>query len=511
MLTTAGEALASSSGDRPWYQWVALVLVAMLLSSGFAYFRAWRRFTAATLGTALLFTVAVWFNAGTATTTWTVIYALWAALLLYFLIRQPHRRVLRDVEHPSLGRIQLLVREPVGPALPVGRALVVGVLAAALTAGALAGLRTIPQGQLEDADAAQRSGDCASAVGTYATAGSDIHEFTLSPAPDRARAGGNGCAATLRAEQAAKRGDHETAAEAYWAATRVFERRIGRTAPRLAELRLAYGDEMAADLRDETNYAPSQVGNYSAIIDAYRSIVTDTPGSPQAELVPARIDALYANAAADSATQPCAASSRISHLAQIEKEREPGAAPSSKAGENLAMVQYRCGKKQFDDKDYQAARTTLEEVTEKGASGPYAKKAANLLIDVNVADAAQGSAGALPPPAAKGTAPAGTTELVITNDSTESLEVLYSGPERGSSSVGACTGCTTRSPDTPLGNLFTGCSPAAETATIRLKPGTYTVVVKGAGGSKVRPYSGKWALKSGTSYSSCFYVSTSRY
>lgn len=513
MLATASEALASSSGDRPWYQWVALLLLAALLSSGFAYFRAWRPFVAATVGTALLLTAAVWLNAGDWATTWTVIYVLWAAFLVFLLARRPNRLVARTVEHPTMGTVQVLMQAPPDPsARPLGRALVVGVLATVLAAAALFGLRTIPQGQLDDADAAQRSGDCASAAEKYATAASDVHEFTLSPAPDRARTGRFGCEATLKAEQAAKSGDHRTAMENYWYAVSVFEERVGSAEPRLAELRLAYGDAMAATLRGETTYTHTQVGNYQSIVDTYRSITTDTPQSPQAKLVPARIDALYANAAADSASQPCAASDRINHLTRISEEGKPGApAMGAKAHDSLAMVQYRCGKKQYDDKDYQAARTTLEQVTGKNASGPYAKKAADLLIDVNVADAAKGSAGALPPPAAKGTAPAGTTELVISNDSTQSLEVLYTGPEKGTSTVDSCASCTTRTPSTPMGNLFSGCSPAAETTVIKLKPGTYTVVVRGAGDSKVRPYSGKWALKSGTSYSSCFYISSSRF
>ncbi|MFJ5711635.1 hypothetical protein [Streptomyces sp. NPDC093105] len=197
-------------------------------------------------------------------------------------------------------------------------------------------------------------------------------------------------------------------------------------------------------------------------------------------------------------------------LVGLGDANEPGAkSVADKSRAALPGVRYACGTLQYDKEKYREARDTLKEVT----TGPYARKAADLLIAVDVADATKGSAGALPPPAAEGGAPAGTAELVVANDSTKALEVLYAGPENGTAEIKACLTCTTRRtlPTSPPGGLYDACSTAARSITIRLRPGTYDVVVRGAGSGTVRPYTGKWALKSGTSYASCFYVSSGLY
>ncbi|MFD4371052.1 hypothetical protein [Streptomyces sp. NPDC058486] len=507
MLTTAATALESSSGPGSWYLWIAAPLIAAALCAGFGVLGRRKSFVKSVLGTLALFGLAVWLNAGTASTVWMVLYGLWAAALAGALIRALRRPPM--VLLPFAAEMHTRARlagERRRVLLAAGLGLVVAV-------GGIAGLRLAAGSTLEKADAAQLAGDCSTAMEHYTRVEGELNEFTLSPVPDSARTGRFACEQTLRAERAAERGDHETAEDAYWIAIADFEERFGTRAPRLAELRLARGDSMVALTRKEMRYGDPGVVSHAwtdaSIIRTYRSIVTDSPESPQAELVPARIDVLFADAVEDSVRRPCPSLGRMVDLVRLGDADEPGAKPvADKARAALPKVRYACGKVQYDDGKYQEARTTLKEVTR----GPYAKKAADLLIAVDVADAVKGSAGALPPPATEGRAPAGTTELVITNDSTESLEVLYAGPENGTAGIAACATCVTRSlPTSSLGGLYDTCSSSARKVTIRLAPGTYDIVVRGAGSSTVRPYTAKWALKSGTSYSSCFYVSSSRF
>ncbi|MFB7512719.1 hypothetical protein [Streptomyces sp. NPDC056144] len=497
--TAAATALESSSGLGPWYVWTAALVIAAALSAGFAALGRRGAFVRSVLGTLALFGLAVALNAGTAPTVWACLYGVWAALLAFALIR-------------TLLPPRALPHHPLRTPPARRRSLIAAGLGLVLALGGVAGLRATAAGTLDKADAAQLAGDCAAALPYYTRIEGELNEFTLSPAPSAARTGRFACEQTLAAERAVKSGDPEAAENAYWYAVVNFEDRFGTKEPRLAELRLAHGDAKAAveRARAAEYTGVSAVWNSSGndeIIRIYQAIVTDTPDSPQAELVPARIDALHTDALATAAKHPCAGMGQLADLVRLGEEQLPGAtAVAAKARDDLPRVRYTCGRAQYEDKKYQDARETLNEVT----TGPYAKKAADLLIAVDVADAAKGSAGALPPPAAEGTAPAGTTELVITNDSHEQLEVLYVGPENGTDRIDACPTCTTRSLPTLTGrDLFDTCSSSAKEVTIRLKPGTYDVVVRGAGGSDVRPYTGKWRLKSGTSYASCFYISRS--
>ncbi|MFD8009526.1 hypothetical protein [Streptomyces sp. NPDC058955] len=500
MLTTVTTALESSSGPGPWYLWILAPLIAAAPGAGFAALGRRGAFVTSFLGTLALFGLAAWMNAGTAPTVWTVLYALWAGVLTVALIRALRR--------PSPFRFTLpTAHERRRALLAAGLGLVVAV-------GGIAGLRLAADSRLEKADAAQLAGDCAAALEHYAGIEGELNEFTLGPVPGEARTGRFACAQTVLAERAAEHGDHEAAEDAYGLATAHFETRFGTASPRLAALRLAHADAMVAAGRQRPTEADSGVvSRYWSdghAIRTYQSIVADAPDSPQAALVPARIDALYTHAAEDAEQRPCSGLGRMIELVGLGDANEPGAeSVADKSRAALPGVRYACGKLQYDKGKYQEARDTLKEVT----TGPYAKKAADLLIAVDVADAAKGSAGALPPPAAEGTAPAGTTELVITNDSSRALEVLYAGPENGTATIGACATCRTRHtlPSSPLGGLYRSCSIAAKSTTIRLKPGTYDLVVRGAGSGTIRPYTGKWALKRGTSYSSCFYVSSGLY
>ncbi|MGY3334111.1 alkylhydroperoxidase/carboxymuconolactone decarboxylase family protein YurZ [Streptomyces filamentosus] len=516
-------------GSGDWYLWAAALLVACAAGTGFAVLRQWGGFVRAVVGVCAVFGIAVWCEAGDAPVLWTVLYALTAVALAaswrkawfrYRLGRMTPGESEALAERLRADGILLpasLRPSPAAPArLPLRTAALLA-LAGLVAAGAgLAGLGLVPRAALEDGGTAEKAGDCGAALGHYRDAAAAVHALTLSSAPGDARAASFSCTQVLSAGEAAGAGRHHEAASAYGDAVLGFTARFWRdggrnadaaTASRLAVLRLAHADAMAAALSTTARYRTGQVAGYRALYETYDALVREHPGSAQAGQVPARLAALYATTvSADAARNPCPAVDKLNDLITLAREKAPGAEdPGASATKDLPAVRYRCAEQLYAKEDYQKARPLLEQVTGQDPKGPYAKKAADLLVRLEIADAEKGSAGALPPPGTTGTAPAGTTLVEISNDSSEYLEILYSGPETGTARLAACSSCVTRT--LPSLGLTGGCSPQAPTTTLRLRPGTYDFVVRGASGSDVRPYTAKWALKPATAYGSCFYVS----
>ena len=97
----------------------------------------------------------------------------------------------------------------------------------------------------------------------------------------------------------------------------------------------------------------------------------------------------------------------------------------------------------------------------------------------------------------------------IVNGSPERLEILYTGPQTGSMTIDPCGDCVTSS---SIDNILLGSycgTTSSPRRTITLAPGDYQVVAKAADGADVRPFSGTWALASGTAYSDCYYIQQS--
>lgn len=122
-----------------------------------------------------------------------------------------------------------------------------------------------------------------------------------------------------------------------------------------------------------------------------------------------------------------------------------------------------------------------------------------------IADATASGAGALPAPEAVGASSesGGTVTVVIQNDSTERLSMVFSGPEVRVEELEPCAECSDFS-----GNEPTACPELGPVGRYVLAPGTYDVVVKSSGNSGVTPFRGTWTLDPGQEYSSCFYLVT---
>ena len=88
----------------------------------------------------------------------------------------------------------------------------------------------------------------------------------------------------------------------------------------------------------------------------------------------------------------------------------------------------------------------------------------------------------------------------IRNASPYEVEYLFSGPEAVSVKIAACPSCQVTS--APLAY----CPSAGPEVEVKLKAGTYDVVATSDRGEFVFPFTGRWTVEPGASYSGCYYL-----
>lgn len=115
--------------------------------------------------------------------------------------------------------------------------------------------------------------------------------------------------------------------------------------------------------------------------------------------------------------------------------------------------------------------------------------------------AKQQSAPTIPTPKRTGTASGGRALVIIQNDSPESMEISFDGPEFRYEELDACRDCIVFQNPGPK-----ECPNKGPSVTYSLMPGEYKILVRARSDNSVQPYIGEWMLESGSEYSSCFYI-----
>ncbi|WP_049578530.1 tetratricopeptide repeat protein [Streptomyces sp. SBT349] len=528
----------------------AALLNASGLGAGYLHLRLWARATACWLVTAALIATANALNAAGTPLPWLAVYLLWLAAMAADGYRRVRHLPLPDPAAPP-GR----------PWLPYAAA---GTLLVVVAAG-LTFFRSIPTGEFDRAERAHADRDCAGALPHYERAAAGRYAFALNPASAEARTGRDACAVALRAEAAAGDGDFEEAVAAY-------ESYLGHYdgAPpwegaeaRLGQVRMAAADALAeaatgADGDDGGEGADGAdlSAAYRAAVEAYTTVRAEHPDAPEAARVPGRIAALYEAGTADLTDRPCATvgdleafedlstveTSEAAQLAARARDGLPGAQlacgeerfaaeefcragdafeaasrlPGATAGqreeaeESTGRSLYECGVAHYEEREWARARDALQRLIDGYPDDARAPVADELLIAVEISEIGEGTTGALPPPRPAGGAPGSTVTVELVNDSTEALEILWTGPETGTASIDACTDCTTR--DGLDGRLGEACGTDRErpARTLTLAPGAYELVVRTTTGAYVTPYAGDWTLTGGTAYTDCYYISATQ-
>lgn len=486
------------------------------LGLGYLYLRLWVRAVWYWIFTALLVVLANALNAADSPGAWLIVYGLWLVLAAY-----------RGWLHGSHGETATIRASALAP--------LAGLLAIALTATGLVLYRSLPQAELDEAEEVHAAGRCEEAIEHYERAADTRYEFTLSPALAEARSGQEACQLLLNAEDSAGGGDFTSAVDHYQEYLRRYDGHppFAGAEQRLIDLRLDEADALAAQAAETGAWEGA--GGYLEAFAAYFSLREDYPESEEAGEVAERVEGMYAaETAALTDGAYCRATDSLRRFAELADHfgEEPEArdiadraarvvpeasfgcgeihtgqerycqavpeyqavmdAPSAtdqlaaRAEESLRAALFGCGERSYEDEAYERARDVLQRLVDDYPRDERADDAGDLLIAIEIAEIAEGGeAGELPDPSEAGTASAGVATVEIENGSSETLELLYTGPETGSTTIDVCTGC-------------------AETLT--LAPGSYEVVARATSDASVVPFYGTWELDSGYAYSNYFYI-----
>jgi len=470
---------------------IAALLNASGLAAGYLYLGRWAR-AAVTVAVTV---VVVWFaaahTASKSPTLWVTVAALGVGAATYDawrLARPPHAMATAD---------------PV-PRRPLAAAVALVVL---IVAG-FVGYQAAGRSALADAHAAYAAGDCPAALDRYARVQAR-YELTLTSVTSTARADRRECQDLLRAEAGLAGGSYGSAPGEFDAQVRwypdgllVARARTGR-----AEAYLQRGKQSLARAAGEKDGADAVNLQRSAVAD-YTVIVTDHAGTPQAAAVRTDLDKAYAAAVAGAGDQPCTAIPVLTYLGSVSLEVAKAGAARARAA--LPGALYGCGLSEFSAGKYGSA---IEHLTTFIAGYPRdsrVAKARQKRIAAEVAEIGAGATGDLAPLERTGSGPSGTATVQVVNDSPYALEILYSGPVADQLTIPACAACTVRSSPSLVDRYFGGPTCGGDgvpSRALRLKPGSYQVVVRTSASGGPRPYSGSWKLAGGSRYDNCYYAS----
>ncbi|MFD0338559.1 hypothetical protein ACFVH0_07655 [Streptomyces sp. NPDC127117] len=236
------------------------------------------------------------------------------------------------------------------------------------------------------------------------------------------------------------------------------------------------------------------------------------PGSAEAGKVgPAVSRKISEQNRAVRGSDPCAARDtlrrlRTTALAMPDKSVS-ALAPKTDGG--IRNGEYACGVAQFKAKRFDQARLTLTEFAASYRKDERGARARDIAIAAEIAGTRPAAGKRLPPSGSPGGA---RMELVISNDAPDGVEILYTGPVTGRTSVKGCGSC--RAYSGPTASL-SACKAGGRNyprVTLRLPAGEYHFLYKHRGGATrtvVSSYADGSKIQSGYRYTGCTYVSSS--
>jgi len=470
---------------------IAALLNASGLAAGYLYLGRWAR-AAVTLAVTV---VVVWFvaahTASKSPVLWVTVAALGVGAATYDawrLARPPHAMATAD---------------------PVPRrSLAAAVALLLLIVAGFVGYQAAGRSALADAHAAYAAGDCEAALDRYASIQAR-YELTLTSVTSTARVDRRECHDLVLAEAVLAGGSYGSAPGEFDAQVRLYPDGllVARARTGRAEAYLQRGKQSLARAAEEKNGTEAVDLQRSAVAD-FTVIITDHPGTTQAAAVSTELDKAYTAALAGAGAQPCTAIPVLTYLGSVSLEAAKAGAARARAA--LPSALYGCGLSEFDAAQYSSAIEHLAKFIAEYPSDSRVAKARQKRIAAEVAEIGAGTTGDLAPLERTGNGPSGTATVQVVNDSPYALEILYSGPVADQLTIPACATCTVRSSpslvDRYLGGPTCG-GDGVPARTLRLKPGSYQVVVRTSASGGPTPYSGSWKLAGGSRYDNCYYAS----
>lgn len=168
--------------------------------------------------------------------------------------------------------------------------------------------------------------------------------------------------------------------------------------------------------------------------------------------------------------------------------------------EFMPSLYYQCGQAYEGKGNWKQAISMYEKFLAEYPSHARAAEVEASLARSIVSQAQTTSAGEIPTPERSGNTGTGMTEVVIQNDSPESMRIVFSGPEARVEELEPCTSCTTYTEEPAY------CPELGPIGRYQLTPGEYDIVVESISDTGTTPWTGRWNLLMGDQYASCFFI-----
>jgi hypothetical protein len=232
-----------------------------------------------------------------------------------------------------------------------------------------------------------------------------------------------------------------------------------------------------------------------------------------AKVEPAVRDAIRSRTADLTGDDPCDTKDELRALrSDLDVLADPAVEDAAEeAASAVEKGDFACGTWQFRNKDFDDARTTMNQYAEDYPDSDRSARARSVAIAAEIAEE-EPEAGRKLPPASN---PGGSRMLmVISNDGPGSVEVLYTGPVTGRVTLKTCTTCTKYSGLIARGakpKVCTGPSSKYPKATLLLPAGSYHFLQKRAPSSTSLygdTKTSRQKIEPGYSYTNCLYVTS---
>jgi hypothetical protein len=365
---------------------------------------------------------------------------------------------------------------------PRRRRLRAALIALAVLAVAFGTYRFLGDREFDHAVAAHHAGRCDEAVERYSRV-NGFYRYTGGGSFDATRQGIAECRLFLAAER--------VPATDYPGATRGYREFLTKypsgpltslARARLAEAYAGWGDQQTGE------------GDYDGGIGKYATVAEEFSGTAGAARADASVVRLVSDAKtkADRDGTACRSVEILEALVGNDLHADEARRP-------LPTAYFHCGRSEFKAHDDSAAIDHLTALIDGFRKHPLVPEARSLLVDARVHLYSGGNPGRLESPDPVGSTAAGTVVIEIQNSSPDRVELLFSGPESKSVTVGKCGSCRVY----PRGQEPAFCPEVGPTVEISLEPGTYKVVIHNPDTTSTRDAYGTWSLSSGSRYFNC--------
>lgn len=236
-------------------------------------------------------------------------------------------------------------------------------------------------------------------------------------------------------------------------------------------------------------------------------LISTFPESAQAAAVKPAVDsAIKERTEKLGGADPCTSTTELENISDLVTSFETDtAALKRSAASAVESGTYACGVDQFKDKRFDLALETLTSFRSTYEKSDRRDRAGDIAIAAEIATERAAAGKRLPPENAPGGA---RLEVVISNDASDAVEILYTGPVTGTVKIKACGGCENYSSYEAVDKACKDSGKGYPKKTLRLPVGDYHFLLKHSGDAAddVTSTTDGMSIDPGYSYTYCSYV-----